>query len=100
MIRLKPDRLAVDRKEIFTALQKENIGVNVHYLPVYLHPYYQQLGYSKGICPNAESIYEQIITLPLFPSMQDQDLDDVVQAVKKVIAYYRKKGDKECLKES
>lgn len=100
MIRLKLERLAVNRKEIFVALQRENIGVNVHYLPVYLHPYYRQLGYSKGICPNAESIYEQVITLPLFPSMQNQDLDDVVQAVKKVIAYYRKKGDKECVTES
>lgn len=100
VIRLKLERLAANRKEIFIALQKENIGVNVHYLPVYLHPYYQQLGYAKGICPNAESIYEQVITLPLFPSMQDQDLDDVVQAVKKVIAYYRKKEDKECVTES
>ncbi len=100
VIRLKLERLAANRKEIFLALQKENIGVNVHYLPVYLHPYYQQLGYPKGLCPNAENIYEQVITLPLFPSMLNHDLYDVVQAVRKVIAYYRKKGDKECVTES
>lgn len=94
MIRLKLERLTVGRKEIFTALQRENIGVNVHYLPVYLHPYYQRLGYSKGICPSAENLYEQVITLPLFPSMQRQDLADVVQTVKKVISYYSKKGGK------
>lgn len=100
VINLKLNRLKCGRREIFEALQKENIGVNVHYLPVYKHPHYQKIGYSNGICPNAEMVYEQIITLPLFPSMQKKDADDVIHAVKKVIAYYRKKGDKECMTKS
>jgi len=70
-------------------LQKENIGVQVHYIPVYYHPYYQKLGYSKGLCPNAEKIYEEILTLPLFPAMNMQDLKDVIHAVKKVVSYYK-----------
>lgn len=90
VIKVKPDLLTVTRKEIFEALLAENIGVNVHYLPVYLHPYYRDLGYSKGICPNAEELYENMITLPLFPSMSNEDVNDVVVAVKKVIDYYRK----------
>ncbi|WP_276646775.1 UDP-4-amino-4,6-dideoxy-N-acetyl-beta-L-altrosamine transaminase [Globicatella sulfidifaciens] len=90
VIKVKPDLLTVTRKEIFEALQAENIGVNVHYLPVYLHPYYRDLGYAKGICPNAEELYENMITLPLFPSMSNEDVNDVVVAVRKVVDYYRK----------
>lgn len=90
VIKVKPELLTATRKEIFEALQAENIGVNVHYLPVYLHPYYRDLGYAKGICPNAEELYENMITLPLFPSMTNEDVNDVVAAVNKVINYYRK----------
>jgi UDP-4-amino-4,6-dideoxy-N-acetyl-beta-L-altrosamine transaminase len=90
VIKIKPELLEVTRKEIFEALQAENIGVNVHYLPVYLHPYYKGLGYEKGLCPNAEDLYDNMITLPLFPSMTNEDVNDVVTAVNKVIDYYRK----------
>lgn len=94
VIRLVLEKLSVSRKEIFTALQKENIGVNVHYLPVYRHPYYRELGYTEGLCPNAERIYEQIITLPLFPGMQNQDVIDVIQAVRKVVSFYRRRDNR------
>lgn len=90
VIKIKPELLKVTRKEIFEALQAENIGVNVHYLPVYLHPYYRNLGYEKGLCPNAEELYDNMITLPLFPSMTNEDVNDVLTAVNKVIDYYRK----------
>lgn len=90
VIKLDFSRLRVDRKEVFLALKAENIGVNVHYIPVYFHPYYQRLGYHKGQCPVAENLYEGTITLPLFPKMTDQDAYSVVQAVDKVISYYRK----------
>lgn len=90
VIKLNLDNLKVSRKEIFEALQAENIGVNVHYVPVYLHPYYQNLGYKKGLCPEAEKLYSQIITLPLFPKMSDKDINDVINAVKKVVLYYSK----------
>lgn len=91
IIRLHLDELRVGRKEIFEALQKQNIGVNVHYIPVHLQPYYQQLGYSKGSLPNAERLYEEIITLPLFPAMTEQDIKDVIQTVKQTIKYFLKK---------
>jgi perosamine synthetase len=90
VITLNLDKLAVGRKEVFEALQKENIGVNVHYLPVYLHPYYKSLGYEKGLCPVAEDIYNRMITIPLFPAMTENDVQDVITAVKKVINAYRR----------
>jgi perosamine synthetase len=90
VIRLKLDELNADRKEIFEALISENIGVNVHYIPVHLLPYYSDLGYKKGICPNAEKLYEEIITLPLYPAMDKKDIEDVIDAVNRVIQYYSK----------
>lgn len=71
----------------FQALRAENIGVNVHYLPVHLHRYYQErFGTARGQCPHAEAAYDELLTLPLFPTMTDADVDDVVEAVRKVAA--------------
>lgn len=92
IIRLNLNQLKADRGTIFDALIKENIGVHVHYIPVYHHPYYEKLGYDKGLCPNAEQLYSEMITLPLFPSMNRQDIKDVIKAVKKVIGCYSKNG--------
>ena len=90
VIKIELEKLKVGRKKIFEALKAENIGVNVHYIPVYYHPYYQKLGYKKGLCPNAEKLYERIITLPLFPKMSGEDVEDVVMALDKVLNYYRR----------
>lgn len=90
IIQIELEKFKVGRKEIFEALKAENIGVNVHYIPVYYHPYYKKLGYNKGLCPRAESLYERMITLPLFPKMTDKDLEDVIKALEKVLTYYRK----------
>lgn len=90
IIKLELEKFKVDRKEIFEALLAENIGVNVHYLPVYLHPYYKNLGYNKGLCPRAEELYKAMITLPLHVSMTKEDIIDVINALKKVLNYYRK----------
>jgi UDP-4-amino-4,6-dideoxy-N-acetyl-beta-L-altrosamine transaminase len=90
VIRLNLDLLRADRSEVFKALRAENIGVNVHYIPVPWHPYYQQLGYRKGLWPVAEAAYERLISLPIFPGMTDIDVADVIEAVNKVIAYFRK----------
>jgi UDP-4-amino-4,6-dideoxy-N-acetyl-beta-L-altrosamine transaminase len=90
MIQLNLEKLKVGRKEIFEALRAENIGVNVHYIPVHLQPYYQKrFGYHLGDFPKAENYYSRAITLPIFPKMSDKDIDDVVAAVKKVINYYK-----------
>jgi len=90
IIRLHLDQLTVSRKDIFEALLQENIGVNVHYIPVHLLPYYQGLGYQYGDFPNAEKLYEEIITLPLFPAMTEDDVRDVIRAVTTVISQYSK----------
>lgn len=90
IIKLELEKFKVGRKEIFEALLAENIGVNVHYLPVYLHPYYKNLGYNKGLCPRAEDLYKAMITLPLHVSMTKEDISDVINALKKVLNYYRK----------
>lgn len=71
-----------NRDEVFQKLKAKNIGVNVHYKPIYLHTLYQNLGYEKGLCPVAEDIYQRIITLPLFPKMSDKDINNVVNAIK------------------
>jgi perosamine synthetase len=89
VIELSLERLLVERKEVFAALRAENIGVNVHYIPVYWHPYYQALGYKRGLCPAAEAAYERLISLPMFPAMTDEDVEDVITAIYKVISAYR-----------
>jgi len=90
MIQLSLERLKVERREIFEALRTENIGVNVHYIPVHLQPYYQKrFGYRRGDFPKAENYYSRAITLPIFPKMTEKDINDVVKAVKKVINYYK-----------
>lgn len=90
ILRLDFERLSCGRREFYNAMQAENIGVNVHYIPVYWFPYYQSLGYQKGTCPNAEAYYESCMTLPLFYSMTGQDQADVILAVEKLLDYYRK----------
>lgn len=90
IIQLNLEKLNCTRKEVFEALQAEGVGVNVHYIPVYSFPYYQKLGYKMGICPNAEKLYERIISIPLFYSMTDEDQEKVVAAVKKVVNYFKK----------
>lgn len=90
LLQLVLEKLCVGRKEIFEALMAENVGCNVHYIPVYYFPYYQQSGYQKGICPNAEFLFERFITIPLFYGMSDDDVKNVINAVKKVVTYYRK----------
>ncbi|HWH58159.1 MAG TPA: UDP-4-amino-4,6-dideoxy-N-acetyl-beta-L-altrosamine transaminase [Terriglobales bacterium] len=90
-VRLDLARLSAGRAEIFRALRAENIGVNVHYIPVHLHPYYRErFGYRGGEFPVAESAYESLISLPMFHGMSDQDVEDVIRAVDLVIGYYRK----------
>jgi perosamine synthetase len=90
MLRFDLTRFYVGRRKIFEALRAENIGVNVHYIPVYLQPYYRKLGYSSGLCPVAEAWYEEVITLPLFPKMKDEDVKDVIQAVYKTVHHYHR----------
>jgi len=84
-IRLNLEKLTADRAQVFRALRAENIGVNVHYIPVHRHPYYRdRFGYRGGEYPIAEDAYERLISLPMFHGMSDQDVEDVITAVKKI----------------
>lgn len=90
ILRLDLSALNCNRKEFFDAMQAENIKVQVHYIPVYYHSHYESLGYEKGLCPHAEKLYDEIMSLPLFYSMTDKDVADVIEATKKLIRYYKK----------
>ncbi|MBQ8031180.1 MAG: UDP-4-amino-4,6-dideoxy-N-acetyl-beta-L-altrosamine transaminase [Butyrivibrio sp.] len=90
IIRLNKDKLSCTRREFFDAMSAENVQCQVHYVPVYYFPFYQERGYKKGLCPNAEAIYEGIMSIPLYPMMTDEDVESVIAAVKKIVDYYRK----------
>ena len=85
---LEIERLTADRDTVLAALRAEGIGATVHYVPAYWHPYYAARGYRRGLCPRAEAAYERLVTLPLFPTMTDADVDDVVAAADKVLRHY------------
>ena len=72
---------SLDRDRVFAALRQEGIGANVHYAPVYWHSFYQARGYRKGLCPVAERLSRQILTLPMFPTMTEEDVTRVVETV-------------------
>lgn len=90
ILRLCPEKLRINRREFFDAMAAENIMCNVHYIPVYYFPHYQRLGYEKGLCPRAEKLYEEMLSLPLYYAMSDKDVEDVILAVKKIVEYYKK----------
>lgn len=91
IIQLDLEKLTCTRREFFDAMVAENVQPQIHYIPVYWFPHYQKLGYEKGICPRAEYIYSRIMSIPLYPKMTNQDVADVIHAVKKVVENYRKK---------
>lgn len=91
IIRLDLDKLSCTRREFFDAMSAENVQCQIHYVPVYWFPYYQHLGYQKGLCPNAEEVYRGIMSIPLYPKMSDIDVKDVISTVTKVASSYRKK---------
>ena len=88
-IRLNLEKLTADRAQVFRALRAENIGVNVHYIPVHLHPYYKdRFGFRNGAFPVAEGAYARLLSLPMFHAMSGQDVNDVIAAVAKVVTFY------------
>lgn len=74
-----------DRRAVFDKLRAEGIGVNVHYIPVYKFPYYQEHGYSDVKCENAEKIYENLISLPLYPALTDIEQEKVIASVIQIL---------------
>jgi len=90
-IRLVPECLTIGRDEFIEELKKENIGTSVHFIPVHLHPYYRNtFGYKRGDFPVAEAFYDQLISLPLYPKMTREDVEDVIHAVRRIVGKYRR----------
>ena len=85
ILRLQPERLNAGRDQIFQELWDRGIGVNVHYIPVYYHAYYRDLGYAKGLCPAAEKLFDEMFTIPLYPAMQPAAVERVIDAVQSVV---------------
>lgn len=90
ILQLDPEVLTCSRRQFFDAMHAENICCQVHYIPVYRLPYYQKLGYPAGLCPNAEKLYERILSIPLYYALTDEQVEQVILAVKKICAYYHK----------
>lgn len=85
-ILLKLEHLAADRGQVFQALRARGIGVNVHYLPVHLHPYYREHFQTRaGDCPVAEKAYERLLSLPIFPAMSGDDQAQVIAALREIL---------------
>lgn len=90
-IRLDTAKLAIDRSQFMDQLRAENVGTSVHFIPVHLHPFYQEnLGYRRGDFPNAEALFDRIVSLPLYPRMTEGDIQYVVDAVRQVIRANRR----------
>ena len=86
VVRIELEKVSKTHKEIFENLRDLNILVNLHYIPVYLHPYYKnKLGFKSGYCPNAEKYYREAISIPMFPTLKDKELKIVVDALSKAI---------------
>ncbi len=85
VIRLKLGEVAKTHREIFEALRVAGIGVNLHYIPVYSHPYYADLGFKAGLCPEAEQYYLDAISLPMYPMLTETEQDQVVAALRVAI---------------
>lgn len=86
IIKLNLDKLKIDRAQFIEELKAEKIGTSVHFIPVHMHPYYRDtFGYKAGDFPQAEAVYERIISLPLYPKMSIQDIQDVIDAVRRIV---------------
>jgi dTDP-4-amino-4,6-dideoxygalactose transaminase len=88
-IRLRLDRLTVDRARFIDELKAENIGASVHFVPVPMHPYYRdRFGFAPGMFPVAEQAYAELISLPLYPDMSEDDVSDAAAAVIKIAGHF------------
>jgi dTDP-4-amino-4,6-dideoxygalactose transaminase len=91
VVQLDLEHLTIDRAQFIEALRRENVGTSVHFIPLHLHPYYRErYGFQRGDFPLAERAYERIVSLPLYPRMSEEDVEDVIEAVTKVVSHNRR----------
>jgi dTDP-4-amino-4,6-dideoxygalactose transaminase len=85
VVRVQTERVSLSHRQIFEALREAGIGVNVHYIPVHLQPYYRALGFKAGDFPQAEAYYGQAISLPMYPAMTNEQQDEVIKQLKRLL---------------
>lgn len=85
MVRLQLDQIGLTHREVFEGLREAGVGVNLHYIPVHLQPYYRDLGFVEGDFPQAERYYAEAISLPLYPLLSDEQQDYVVEQMRQLI---------------
>lgn len=85
VIRLKLKKITKNRKEVFDQLRQSGIGVHVHYIPVHIQPYYQQLGFNRGDFPESETYYEEALTLPLYVDLTETDINFITQKLRDIL---------------
>jgi len=91
VLKLRKEKLCIDRNRFIEELRKENIGASVHFIPVHLHPWYRKnFGFKRGAFPIAEDAYSRVVSLPIYPKMKDRDIERVIRAVKRIVRKYRK----------
>ena len=90
IIRLDESVLSCTRREFFDEMSSRGVQPQVHYVPVYWFPYYQELGYKKGLCPNAEEVYKGIMSIPLYPSLTEEETEYVVDVIKTIVEKYKR----------
>ena len=90
IIRLDENVLSCTRREFFDEMGSRGVQPQVHYVPVYWFPYYQKLGYKKGLCPNAERIYKGIMSIPLYPLLTEEEMKYVVDVIKSIVEKYKR----------
>lgn len=85
VIRLQNKRIGMGHRQVFEALREQDIGVNLHYIPVHTQPYYQDFGFAPGDFPKAELYYQETISLPMYPTLSREQQDKVVKSLKRVL---------------
>jgi dTDP-4-amino-4,6-dideoxygalactose transaminase len=85
VVRLQTERISLSHRQVFEGLRAAGVGVNLHYIPVHLQPYYRDLGFSEGDFPQAERYYAEAISLPLFPLLSDEQQDYVVEQLRRLV---------------
>ena len=85
VIRLDIKKASISHKDFFIKMRESNILVNLHYIPVYFHPYYQKLGFEKGYCIEAENYYKSAVSIPIFPTLSNDDQSMVIETIKSLI---------------
>jgi perosamine synthetase len=91
VIQIDPERLRIGRNDFIQALKEKNIGTSVHFIPLHLHPFYRdRFGYQPDDFPRANSTFQRIISLPIFPGMRDEQIEHVIDAVRSTAREHRR----------